>query len=229
MSTVKTPYPTGGKIQQMGTGWEKDLWVPGSFDYDVFDSAFKGDQLIAEYPAAKLNGASSARTFTEHNVSGFLELVSGTDLDGYAGTGFGMNWSGDRGVLMDAIVKLPSSLATFKFEVGVSDNDQDAGAVNDKSSPSSTADDYAVFVFDTAHNTSFDFHSDIDAGGTEQVTTGLLTLAASDTLRLSIRVDGDNVVFYVNDRRAGTCISIRQVGKKIYGRTGTNITRTLRS
>ena len=190
-------YPTDGQIEQKtGTGFRRDLWVPSSFDYTVTEDDFSGDQLKAEYPAAK--ESNGTRTFTEHNVGGYLELKSSTTNNGYAGTGYGMNWSGDRGYLFEAIVKLPSTITSFKFEVGVSDADDDAGAVNAKSSPSSTADDYAVFILDTDHNSSFDFYSDIDGGGTEQVTTGLVTLAASDVLRLAIRADGDNVIAWVN-------------------------------
>jgi hypothetical protein len=196
-------YPTGGLIERKtGSGFRRDLWIPSSFDYTITEDDFSGGQLKAEYPAAQAQ--TGTRTFTEHNKGAFLELKSGATSGNSVGTGYGLNWSGDRGYLFEAIVKLPSDISTFKFEVGVSDADDDNGAVNQKASAvTHLADDYAVFIFDTTHNTSFDLYSRLDAT-TAQQTTGLATLSASDVLRLAIRADGDNVIAWVNGARVAT-------------------------
>ena len=196
---LPVPYPTDGLIEQKtGRGFRRDLWNASSFDFDYEGDSFKGDALNARYPAAKTNGASAAVTHTEHNVHGFVEMVSGTDDDGYAGQGFGMNWTGDRGLLAQFVVKLPSAITTLKFEVGLSDADDDAGAVNVKGT-SATATDFAVFIFDTDHNTQLDFET--AKGGTIQRKTNLHTVAASDVIRFAIRVDGDNAVAFINGQR----------------------------
>ncbi len=195
-SNVLVPRPTVGLVRQKvpARGWQQDLWVPGSFDYDVTEDTFSGDGLNARYPIAKTNGSGAAVTFTEHTK--FLLLDAGTDDEGYAGQGYGMNWDGDTGILFEAIVEVPTTLGSMKFEVGLSDNDQDAGAVLLKNGATNTATDFAVFVFDVDHNTSLAFHT--AKGGTDVQSDGVETTAiAIDTKFLvSIRVDGDNVEGY---------------------------------
>lgn len=199
------PYPeTGLLAKNTLIGYERDLWTPGgNFDYNVFQDNFWGDSLDVKYPIAKTNGASAAVTFTEHNLHGFLEFVTGTDSAGYAGQGLGLQFDGDRGYLADFLIKLPSSLATLKFEVGVSDVDNAAGAVNVKATPSFNVTDTAVFIFDTADNTQFDF---ITKGNslTLQTTENRRALSASEFLRLSIRASGNTVEFWINGVKKGS-------------------------
>jgi hypothetical protein len=141
-----TPRPTDGLVERLGYPRQTDLWKPMSMDYDVFEDKFWGDAILGLYPSAKTNGTSAAVTFTEHNAGGYLDLVSGTADDGYAGQGMGLQFKGDRGMLAEFIVRTPAAVTTMKFEVGLSDADDDAGAVNVKATPSATAADYGVFA-----------------------------------------------------------------------------------
>jgi hypothetical protein len=193
----KVAYPSTGVIEKLGVAKrEFPLWSRSSFDHDLWEDSFKGDLLQDEYPAAKTNGTSAAVTFTEHNANGFLELVSGTSDNGYGGQGVGLNWTGDRGVLVEAIVQLPAAITTMKVEFGVSDADDDAGAVNVKVTPSSTAADYAVFILDTDDDANWAFIS--AKAGTETETQDIVAAAVNTTYRLSVRVTGDNVIAYIN-------------------------------
>ena len=194
---LRVPYPTDGKVDQSGYRREVDLWIPSSFDYDVFEDKFWGDAILDEYPAAKTNGTSAAVTFAEHNENGYLSMVTGTSDNGYAGQGLGMQFTGDRGVMAEFIVKTPAAVTTMKIEVGLSDADDDAGAVNVKATPNATASDYAVFVADTDDDTVFGFHSAKAGSITASEDTGL-TLAASTTYRFAVRVEGDNVTAFCN-------------------------------
>jgi hypothetical protein len=190
-------YPTYGLLDRLGYPKESNLLIAGSFEHDDWVDSFKGDQLEAEYPAAKTNGTSAARTFTEHNANGFLELVSGTADDGYAGTGFGLNWTGDRGVLFQAIIQTPAAITTWKFEVGVSDADDDAGAVNQKATTTTaTAADFAVFIHDSDDDANFGFVS--AKAGTVTATQDIRALAVNTTYSLAVRVNGDNIIAYIN-------------------------------
>ena len=191
------PFPSGGKIQQKtNIGFARDLWAPNSFDYDIFEDKFWGDALRDEYPAAKTNGTSAAVTFAEHNSNGYLSLVSGTSDNGYGGQGMGLQFTGDRGVLAEFIVTTPAAVTTMKVEVGLSDADDDAGAVNVKATPSATAGDFAVLCFDTDDDTNW---AAISAkGGTLVGTQDIQAIAASTTYRIAIRVEGDSVGFYLN-------------------------------
>ena len=189
-------YPTDGLVDKMGYKRESELHISNSFDHDDWTDGFFGDALDAQYPAAKTNGTSAAVTLTEHSANGFLQLVTGTANDGYAGQGFGMNWTGDRGVLMQAIITTPAAITTWKWECGVSDADDDAGAVNVKATPNATAADYGVFVYDTDDDTSIAFHS--AKAGTITATEGITTCVVDTTYRLAVRVTGDNITAYIN-------------------------------
>jgi hypothetical protein len=185
-----------------------DLWAPSSFDYDVFEDKFWGDLLRDEYPAAKTNGTSAAVTFTEHNNNGYLDLVSGTATEGYAGQGLGHQFTGDRGVLFECIIKLPAAITTMKFEVGLTDADDDAGAINLKANPTYTAADFGVFVFDTddassgTSATTIDFISAKTGDGVvaANLTSEVWTPSASETIRFSVRVEDDNVSAAINGK-----------------------------
>ena len=196
------PYPTDGKIaRKTGIGDWRDLWIPNSFDYTPIGDAFDGDSLDVRYPAAKTNGASAAVTHTEHNVNSYVDLVSGTADDGYAGQGYGLHFTGDRGLLAEFIVRTPATITTMKIEVGMSDADDDAGAVNQKATTSTaTATDFAVFVVDTDDDTNIAFIS--AKGGTVVETQDIVALVASTTYRFAIRIDGDNVQGYINGEQA---------------------------
>ena len=193
------PFPSGGLIQAAtGSGHARDLWIPGSFDYDVFDDKFWGDALLGLYPAAKTNGIAAAVTFTEHNVNGYLDLVSGTDDDGYAGQGMGLQFTGDRGILAEFIFRFPAAITTLKFECGLSDADDDAGAILLKATPTFTATDCAVICFDSDDDTNFAAIS-AKAGAatvTQDITAALP--AVSTTYRVAIRIEGDSVSYWIN-------------------------------
>lgn len=212
--SLVVPYPTDGVVaKHTSQSFERDLWIQQQFDYDSFEDKFWGDTLHTLYPAAKTNGASAAVTFTEHNTNGFLEFVSGTDDNGYAGQGVGLQFTGDRGVLLEGILKTPSAVTTLKFEYGLSDADDDAGAVNVKATPSSTATDYAVFIVDTDDDSNIAFISAI--GGTETATQNIQAVEASTTYRFSIRVNGDNVQAYINGNRVANHSASIQGGSSL--------------
>jgi hypothetical protein len=195
--SLPIPFPSDGLIQRKtNIGYARNLWIPSSFDYDVFEDKFWGDLIRDEYPAAKTNGTSAAVTFAEHNVNGYLSLVSGTDDNGYAGQGLGLQFTGDRGLLAEFLVTTPAAVTTMKFEVGVSDADDDAGAINLKTTPTLTATDCAVFCLDTDDDANIAFIT--GNSGSATATQDIVAIAASTTYRLGVRVEGDSVSAYIN-------------------------------
>ena len=201
------PFPTAGLIRQNtgGAGWRRDLWTPNAFDYNVFEDNFWGASLNVLYPAAKASGGTV--TFTEHNNHGFLEFKSGSNNDEYAGQGLGLQFTGDRGFLAEFLVKVPASVADFKFEVGVTDDDSsDAGVVTLKqASPTVKADEAAVLVFDTDDDTTFSMVS-VKAGGTavEKAVTKIGSAVASRVYIIAMRVvPTDYVELYMSEVGAG--------------------------
>ena len=203
-SNLVVPFPTDGLLaRKTGIGFARDLWVPNSFDYDVFEDKFWGDAILGLYPSAKTNGTSAAVTFAEHNENGYLSLISGTDNDGYAGQGMGLQFTGDRGILAEFLIVTPAAITNMKFEVGLSDADDDSGAVNVKTTPTATATDFAVLCFDTDDDANFAFIS--ANGGTVHGTQDITAFvpAAASTYRIAIRVDGDSCEAYVNGTWVG--------------------------
>ena len=216
MATVDlTPYPTDGLLDRLGIGKrEVAFHSVSSFDIDMFEDKFWGDAILGQYPAAKTNGTSAAVTFTEHNQNAYLDLVSGTTQHGYAGQGMGLQFTGDRGVLAEFIMRTPSSVADLKFECGLSDADDDAGAVNQKAATTTaTAADFGVFVVDTTDDANIAFVS--ANGGTVSTTQDIMAVAANTTYRFAVRVTNNDVVGYINGTVVATHGSGIEGGSKL--------------
>ena len=190
--TPKIPYDAAGRSEDSGEGSLFNLLAQTDFFYNKFEDDFRGDLLLDEYPAAKTNGASAAVTFTEHNAHGFLDFITGTANNGYAGQGVGLQWTGDRGILAEFLFTTPSSIADYKLEVGMADADDAAGMVNSKSGVTSTGTDYAVLIYDTAEDSTTELiHA--KAGTTAAVSNTDFVLAVSTLYYVTFRIDGDNV------------------------------------
>ncbi len=193
------PFPTDQDLaQHTSVGPARRLWTPSSFDYDVFEDNFWGDEIDTIYPAEV--SSSGSVTFAEHNLHGFLSIVADSGSGNYAGQGLGLQFSGDRGYLFEAIVKLPAAITTYKFECGMTDSDEDdAGAVNAKADTSTfNATDCAVIIMDTSDDTNFAFISAMtDTGVSTQDITAHLPIAAA-TYRFAVRAEGDSVSAFIN-------------------------------
>ncbi len=188
------PYPTAGALERTGhpIGPQADLFALSPFELFTQDFVFLGDTLPAEIVSVT-NGTSAALTPTATTSRG-LGLVTGTDDNGYAGIALALAYKGDLGLLAEYWLELPADITTLKVEAGVTDATADAGAVNVKATPTATATDYGVFVFDTDDDTALAFHS--AKAGTIVATEGVDTLSASDKLYMAVRVQGDNVEAY---------------------------------
>ena len=198
--TPTLPRGTGGAAARLSGGVnfaEYDLDALADFFFNTREDAFWGDTLAAEYPAAKTNGTSAAVTFTAGNAQGFLDFITGTDNDGYAGLAFSdPMFTGAQGLLAEFLFQTPASLANFKLEVGVADSAAQAGMVNSKTTPTSTGTNYAVLIHDTAHSSSLDLiHA--QAGATTRVTNTGIVLAVSTLYYVTARIVGADVMFEI--------------------------------
>ena len=157
-------------------------------DWNVVYTTFLGDALTAEWAAAKTNGTAAAVTV----ASSQLTCTAGTDNDGYAGQGFGMHWTADAGVYMESEQSL-DNVSDSKIEIGLTDAVDDAGAVALKATPTGTANDWAVLVFDTDDNAEFDIISEIDNGGPAAAAEDVHTIVAGTDFTSIIRGQNDVV------------------------------------
>lgn len=167
--------------------------------YETVYTHFLGDNVTAEWPAAKTNGTSAAVTY----ASSKLTLTTGTDDDGYAGQGFGMFWTGTKGWYFACELSTPSAITTLKFEVGVSDATDDAGAIGTKATPTNTATDCVVCVFDTDDNTELDI-IEVNSGSAAEVATNIVTVATSTSYTFEFVGKGTEVEVFVNGVSKGT-------------------------
>jgi|TARA_Y100000310_G_C20696075_1_gene825871 hypothetical protein len=157
--------------------------------------------------------ASTVGTGTEvigitQAVGGTMTLTTGTGGSDTAGQGYGLNWSGDRGFYYITRLKMATRITNAKFETGMTDSVSDDGAVATKATPTFTATDCAIAVFDTADNSSVSFVSnggssdaDADWGGTlasnTYIVVEMVGKGPTDTT-------GDNVACYINGALVGS-------------------------
>lgn len=162
---------------------------------------------------AGTNYASTVGTGTEvigitQAINGTMTLTTGNAGSDTAGQGVGLNWSGDQGFYFIARLKIDGT-TNRKFEVGMTDAVNDDGAVAVKATPTFTATDCALFVYDTTDDTNVTFVSN---GGTTDANADAtaFTLAADTYFVVEIvgrgatDTTGDNVAGYINGQLVGS-------------------------
>lgn len=167
----------------------------------------RGGTWPASTPYAATVGTGTEVIGITQAVGGTMTLTTGANASDSAGQGFGLNWSGDRGFYFIARCKL-DTLATSKFEVGMTDAVGDDGAVTTKATPAFTATDCALFVRDTTEDTTITFVSN---GGTTDADADSAVAVVADTYFVVEVVckgptdtTGDNAAGFVNGVRAGS-------------------------
>jgi hypothetical protein len=177
----------------------RNILMSGDPAYEIVYTHFLGDALPSNWGAAKTNGTSAAVTV----ASSRLTCTSGTDDDGYAGQGFGLFWSGDKGFYFENYTAL-DTVTTSKLEVGVTDSIADAGAVGAKATPTATASDFCVLVRDTDDNTDLDLISLKSGGSATANAEGVYTVAGGTYFRSEFRGQNDAVSVFVNGGQVGS-------------------------
>jgi hypothetical protein len=140
-------------------------------------------------------------------VGGVMTLTTGATDGNTAGQGFGLNWSGDRGFYFIARCKV-DRITLMKFEIGMTDAVDDDGAVAVKATPTFTATDCALIVFDRTDDANATFVSN---GGTTDGNADWTGTIAADTYFVVEIVGkgptdttGDNVAGYINGQLVGS-------------------------
>jgi len=140
-------------------------------------------------------------------VGGTMTLTTGTGGSDTAGQGYGLNWSGDRGFYFITRMKMATRITNVKFETGMTDSVSDNGAVDVKATPTFTATDCAIAVFDTTEDSAVTFASN---GGASDANADWDGTLASNTYIVVEMVGsgatdttGDNVACYINGALVG--------------------------
>ena len=194
----------------------------------------RGGTWPASTPYAATAGTGTEVIGLTQAINGTMTLTSGANADDSAGQGVGINSSGDQGFYFVCRAKL-NTLATSKFEVGMTDaTDDQAGAVATKATPTFTATDCGLFVYDTDDDTNVTFVSN---GGTTDGNADAtnFTLVADTYFVVEVigrgptDTTGDNVVGFLNGQLVGSgnINGANPLTPWVYVETNTTATRTL--
>lgn len=169
-------------------------------DWHTIRTNFFGDALDSNWAAGVVDGGPSGSI----TIANKMTLTTGTTDNGHYGQGPGLAWKGDNGVYFETIAAPGSAITTVKYEIGLTDSASDAGAVATKATPTGTADDFCVLVFDTDDNTQLDIISELDNGGPAANAENVYTLAASTIFSAEFKAQGDVVGVFINGSNVGS-------------------------
>lgn len=167
-------------------------------EYETVFDHYLGDAVNALYPSAVTNGTSAAVGVATSQ----LILTTGTDDNGYAGQAYGLFWKGDNGIYMESAQSV-NSVANVKFEVGLTDATDDAGAVNSKATPTGRAENFCVLILDTDDNAEWDIISELDNGGSVANAENVFTAVGGTIFRTEFVMQNDFVAVFVNGAAVG--------------------------
>jgi len=150
-------YPFKNRLER--GDWRENLkqWLEFySLDIVKWEQEFVHDEDVAYQIGSITNGTSAAVTgLVASTANGICRLTTGTTANGYAGifpavsaSLAGAAFLGNNSAVIWARIKA-SSADNVKIEVGFTDADDDAGAVNVLATPSTTASDCAVWCYDS--------------------------------------------------------------------------------
>ena len=128
---------------------------------------------------------------------GVCQVISDATQNEYAGIyqgGSGLVYAANRRPVMLCRFAMGAAMTFSKWEVGFSDGDADAGAVNSATTPTSTATDYAVLIRDTDSAVTVKGITDGTTDAVEAVTLSPgVTFAVSTEYNLMIGIDENSV------------------------------------
>jgi len=150
-------YPFRNRIVR--GDWQTNLqqWLEFvSPDIVKFEDDFIGDEDVTYKWGSITNGTGAAVTgLVASTANGICRLTTGTSNDGYVGifpstdaSLQGAAFVGNNSPVIWVRLKT-SSASAVKIEIGFTDADDDAGAVNALATPTTTASDCAVWCYDT--------------------------------------------------------------------------------
>ena len=216
-------YNAFSRAGALSDGLKGIIALQGNPEYVSFWDDFLGTRSgtwPAGTPYAATVGTGTEVIGITQARGGAMTLTTGAAGSDSAGQGFGLNWSGDDGFYFICRLKLTTRITNVKIEVGMTDAVNDDGAVAVKATPTFTATDCALFVFDTTDDTELTFVSNggtTDANKDADCLLGELDFdIAADTYffveivgmvpttAAGASTTGDNVAGFVNGQYVGS-------------------------
>jgi hypothetical protein len=162
----------------------------------------RGGTWPASTPYAATVGVNTEVIGITQAVGGTMTVTTAAADGDTAGQGLGLNWDGDDGCYFLGRVKL-SRITLGKLEFGLTDAVNDDGAVAVKATPTFTATDCALFVFDRTEDANLTFIT-AKAGVVGANADWAGTFAADTYVIVEIVVQGDVASGYVNGQLVGS-------------------------
>ena len=204
-------YPFRNRIKRGISQSELMQWLEFlSPDILKFEEDFVGKVDVTYKFGTRVIGTGSAAVTgtVASTVNGICRLTTGTTNNGYAGifpntdaTLEGAAFLGNNSAVMWARVCL-SAITNAKMEVGFTDADDDNGAVSTLATPTCTADDCAVWCFDTSDtgNPQWQGVYRRAAGTAVAIEPDLVDIVAATYEWLGVALLGDKVKFMHADQ-----------------------------
>lgn len=189
-------YTSRNLKRKLGTRHEGDFLELGAMN--ISDGPFpggddfQGDALWSGYQSTASGAASAAAAISTGVVNGAILLDAGTDNSGRSDLSWGLHYQAQLNPIYIARFSI-NDLATRKFEVGFTDviSGTDAGAVNVKATPSFTATNACVLVYDTNDDTNLTLVG-VDAGAASEVADFSTVLVAATYYYFGVSLIGES-------------------------------------
>lgn len=169
--------------------------------YQTWFDHFIGATVNAAYPAVGGTGTPARAIVSAANASQ-MKLTTTTTSGDSATQALALIYRGSNYAY--AATKLQIDvITTLKFEFGFADALTGAGGmVNVKATPTANGTNFAVFCFDTNHNTNLDAFA-CTAGTITNVGTSATALVAATDVTLEVVVENGTSQFFVNGQHVG--------------------------
>lgn len=133
-----------------------ELGLP-ALQITAWDDDFQGDTLNGTYQSTASGANSAAAAIETGIVNGAILLDPGDANSGRCDLSIGLHYQGQLNAVVAARFTHLSAVGSAKVEIGFTDtvSGTDAGAVNAKATPTWTADDAAVLVYDTTDDNQY--------------------------------------------------------------------------
>lgn len=188
--------------------------LPSILELFLMDTArweddFMGDQFKYDstgpgtYQGANSGTSSAVAAILTGNINGAIRTNTGTDDDGYSNLSLGLHFRGDRNAHVWWRVQV-SAITSHKFEFGFTDvvAGTDAGAVNNKATPTFNADDAVVIILDTDANATLSLLG-VKATAAATALHFSNALAAATDYYLGVELLGDKAKGYILNENGG--------------------------
>lgn len=178
----------------------KSLLLAGNPYYQALTDDFVGAAVGGQWATQTGTGTPARSTNSAAGVSQMkltTTTTSGDDCIQAAALQFNATDS-----YFLAVAQL-DTIASSKFEIGLSDSTTNAGEVNVKATPTAHGTNFAVFIRDTTANVNLDFMT-CNAGTVANKGTAAGTFAAATNYVFEIRVQNGFAAGYVNGALVGS-------------------------